>query len=501
MLRINHNRAVLFFVFILFCCSRKPHQSGEKILVRIDNKTTISLNEFIRRAEYTPRPDYCRLNSYLNKKIILNSLIAEKLLAMEAGESNPITQDKAFQLYIRGRKEQAMRQWMHHVEATDQVVLDPEKVRNAFQMAGREYEIEYYTVNDKSLLKQTGNEPESGQLFEARYIRMTGDTLLPRRKIKWVDREHPLVHAALFENNVQKGEVLKPITIDEDQILCIRILGWSDEMALTEQQQRERLNRVRQNLVELEAEKIWTKRVSEIMRGKRLDFNEDVFRKLSALFFSVYFHTDEERRNQFIEKIWGIEEQDPKKIVENLNDADFLRQPFFQVEGTVWTVADFRQVIQLHPLVYRERKMPSEAFAKQFRLAVADLVRDTYVTREAYKKGYDRVPVVQRNMNMWRDSYIALYQRQAFLDSVGEKRNFIKNYHTIIEDRLNPYIRKLQKKHHKQIELDFDLFESISLSSIDLFVKQPEQPFIYVVPTFPLITTEHLIDYITHMNH
>jgi hypothetical protein len=80
-------------------------------------------------------------------------------------------------------------------------------------------------------------------------------------------------------------------------------------------------------------------------------------------------------------------------------------------------------------------------------------------------------------------------------------RNFIKNYHTIIEDRLNPYIRKLQKKHHKQIELDFDLFESISLSSIDLFVKQPEQPFIYVVPTFPLITTEHLIDYITHMNH
>jgi hypothetical protein len=259
-------------------------------------------------------------------------------------------------------------------------------------MAGREYEIEYYTVNDKSLLEQTGNEPESGQLFEARYIRMTGDMLLPRRKIKWVDREHPLVHAALFENNVQKGEVLKPITIDEDQILCIRILGWSDEMALTEQQQRERLNRVRQNLVELEAEKIWTKRVSEIMRGKRLDFNEDVFRKLSALFFSVYFHTDEERRNQFIEKIWGIEEQDPKKIVENLNDADFLRQPFFQVEGTVWTVADFRQVIQLHPLVYRERKMPSEAFAKQFRLAVADLVRDTYVTREAYKKGYDRVP-------------------------------------------------------------------------------------------------------------
>ena len=143
--------------------------------------------------------------------------------------------------------------------------------------------------------------------------------------------------------------------------------------------------------------------------------------------------------------------------------------------------------------------MPSTEFANQFRLAIADLVRDIYVTKEAYKKGYDRVPVVQRNVNMWRDSYIALYQKKALLDSVRETRNFNKNYHAIIEEHLNPYVRELQTKYNKQIELDFELFETISLSSIDLFVKQSEQPFIYVVPMFPLITSEHLIDYVTRM--
>ena len=75
----------------------------------------------------------------------------------------------------------------------------------------------------------------------------------------------------------------------------------------------------------------------------------------------------------------------------------------------------------------------------------------------------------------------------------------MKNYHAILEERLNPYVRELQKKYYNQIELDFELFESISLSSIDLFVKQSEQPFIYVVPMFPLITSEHLIDYVTRM--
>ena len=83
--------------------------------------------------------------------------------------------------------------------------------------------------------------------------------------------------------------------------------------------------------------------------------------------------------------------------------------------------------------------------------------------------------------------------------SVGEKRNLLKNSINVLEETLNPYIKELQQKYYKKVELDFEAFEGISLATVDLFVKQPEMPFKYVVPMFPIVTSEHLIDYVTKM--
>ena len=49
------------------------------ILVEINDRV-ITKNDFIIRSEYTIRPSYCKSNNQIHKKIILNSLIAEKLL-------------------------------------------------------------------------------------------------------------------------------------------------------------------------------------------------------------------------------------------------------------------------------------------------------------------------------------------------------------------------------------------------------------------------------------
>ncbi|MBN1466415.1 hypothetical protein JXA02_11675, partial [candidate division KSB1 bacterium] len=72
---------------LLTCGKPSIEEPSEKILVEIGDKT-ISVAEFIRRAEYTVRPPYCRGVHNLDKKIILNSLIAEKLMSLEAGDAN-----------------------------------------------------------------------------------------------------------------------------------------------------------------------------------------------------------------------------------------------------------------------------------------------------------------------------------------------------------------------------------------------------------------------------
>ncbi|RPH94025.1 MAG: hypothetical protein EHM72_15880, partial [Calditrichaeota bacterium] len=169
----------LFFSMVLgllvfSSCGRKTVvQPKEKILVKIGD-TNISVDEFIRRAEYTVRPPYCRGNHNLDKKIIINSLIAEKLMSIEAGDRNEfITHDK-IQDYLRGRKEQAMRQWLYEVEAHNQVQLDSAKIAQVSKVAGRRYNISYFNVPDAQLIASMADKMRSaGQSFQEVYFNVT----------------------------------------------------------------------------------------------------------------------------------------------------------------------------------------------------------------------------------------------------------------------------------------------------------------------------------------
>ena len=81
------------------------------------------------------------------------------------------------------------------------------------------------------------------------------------------------------------------------------------------------------------------------------------------------------------------------------------------------------------------------------------------------------------------------------MKDIAEKRNFSVDYLKIIEEKLNPYVDKLQKKYSDQIEINIDAFDRIGLTRIDLVAQQPGLPFPAVVPPFPLLTTDYRFDY------
>ena len=96
-----------------------PADTG-RVLARIGGKT-IFVDEFIRRAEYTIRPSYCKGDGGFDKKIILNSLLAEKILAIEAGKGNELIRSESFQRMLQGLQEQLMRNVMYYAEGTSKV--------------------------------------------------------------------------------------------------------------------------------------------------------------------------------------------------------------------------------------------------------------------------------------------------------------------------------------------------------------------------------------------
>lgn len=479
-------------IFINLSCKSTLKENPEETIVRVGDRT-ISVNEFIERAEYTIRPVYCRLNFPLQKKIVLNSLIAEKLFALEAGENNALTEDKNFNAMMQGIREQAMRQFLFYQEAYNKVSVDSSETYKTYQLAGREYDISYYSFPDTAFGEEiTGDDLKQNGFFEELYYKTGALGKIPERKVAWKDDENIAIHEALFSKKLQKGQVIGPVRVD-DRYMMMKINGWKDQRVMTDSEIRLRWNDVDEKLHRIKATKVWNNYISSVMRGKKVKFSEDAFRVLEKFYAQMYLISLKEKKDEVMKEQLGKDVEERK--IDRAELDDIRDHPFFEIDGQVYTVNQFIEELRIRPLVFRENNISRKEFPKQFKLAVVDMITDKYMTEEAYNKGLENTNYVKRKVGMWKDSYLAKFEREKYLKDIAEKRNFSVDYLKIIEEKLNPYVDKLQKKYSDQIEINIDAFDRIGLTRIDLVAQQPGLPFPAVVPPFPLLTTDYRFDY------
>lgn len=486
---------IVFGLIITSCGNVKKEEQKEVILARVGDKT-ISLNEFIRRAEYTIRPPYCKGDNNIHKKIILNSLVAEKMLALEAGETNELVQNKAFQNHIKGRQEQAMREWLLHKEGFQKVRLEESEIRKVYDVAGRTYNVQYIQIPDDSIAGIVKKELHNNErFFEATHQQLWGENDIPEREVSWKSKEHPMIHEALFSNSLTKGQIVGPLRIDEDFHIVMKILGWTDKLAVMESDQQQRWNDVKEKLTEKRAMENYDKYVGKIMGGKKLEFDQNTFYKMVKLISPLYMRSPEEKRDLFLKNAFNRDKENPELHDLGAGIEELLDNSFFRVEDRVWSVRDFKEELQRHPLVFRKKIQKKSDFAKQFKLAIVDMVRDRYMTQEAYKRGYQHVNVVKRHTQMWRDALLALHQKYQYLEERIPNLSDSLNAVAVIEEYLNPYIDELQEKYSDRVEVNVHQFNDIQLTRIDMFVTQQNVPFPVLVPAFPSVTTDYKLDY------
>lgn len=482
---------VLIVLLQNWCDKTGDAEPEEVILAKVGDKT-ISVSEFIARTEYTIRPNYCKGNYNVEKKIILNSLIAEKLLAIEAGDTNRLVQSDRFNRIIEGRKQQAMRQWLYHKEAVEKVELDSSEIKNLYQLAGRRYRVQFYNLFSDSLADVIGMMLKNdGELFDSIYYQLSGLDSVPEKEVDYFVRENEKIHSALFSKQLKVGDIIGPLRLDEGNYIVMKIGGWIASHLLSETEVSQRWNQVKEDLINQKARRIYENYVADVMRGKRLDFHPETFNKMVQIIGEQYFKARESEKERFLNEAF---DRDTEEFIPDYSEEidSIIDQPFFTVDGKTWTVADFGIEMQIHPLVFRDRRMSKKDFGNQLRFAIADLIRDKYLAEVAYKKGYDKANLVQRNVNMWRDADVALYYKSQYLKKVNcEKEDPLLQ----IQNYLNPHIDTLQHKYSDVIEVNVEEFDKIKLTRVDMFATQSNVPYPVLVPAFPQLTTDHNLDY------
>ena len=481
---------------VVFFASCQKKIKKDEILAVVGDRV-ITTDEFIRRAEYTIRPPYCKMDYYLQKKIVLNSLIAEKLFALEAGDDNPLVKNDRFQDEIRGHKEQLMRETLFYREAMNKVKPDTTEIKKRYKVAGREYNIAYFSMGRSAAQYALQQQMRGGEedAFTDLYRQVSGIGPMPERKVTWQSKEDPVVHQAMFAEPLMKGQVLGPIKVDDNQYLMIKVLGWIDRPVITDTASRQRWDDVSEEIKREKANLVWDGYVGNLMKGRRLVFQEEAFRKMEKFLLPVYFKTDKQEKEMLSSIYWSNERPDVSPDTSGLNRESFIEMPFFTLDGETYTVDDFKRMLDTHPLVFRKKKMGRGEFPEQLKYAIADMIRDRFITQKAYDKGIDKSPYVETYANMWKDSFVSFYQRSRVLNSRGAKGDPQKDYMQHLNLVLNPYADSLFQKYSPEIKINIPNFEKIQLTRIDMVVRHEGVPYPDAVPNFPVLTTRNRMDY------
>lgn len=483
-------RLSLLLIFFTIGCNSQPDIPETQILAKIGS-SAITIQDFIRRAEYTIRPDYCRQSNYIHKKIILNSLISEKLIAMEYELQIPSNLDEQLNSVLTGRKEQAMRQVHYAKEFYDKTELQDDELKSAYKIAGRTISVQYLNLPDLELVDKIKELAIMNVPLDSIHDNLWGGPA-PTREISWFNRDQEIFHELLFDPDIKKGQFLGPIKTEDNTYLVMVINGWRDEVQLSEADKAQRWNDVTERLTEQKAKSSYFKWVKELMSGKEILFNHDIFYQYADRASKHFFKMDSVKKSTLNKAIWDEPELlDQPTFTIDSNDFEIdPNSTLLQYYGNEWSVKDFNNKLRSHPLVFRKRKLNRSEFPEQLRLAIADLFRDEEITNQCYQSGYNKNWIVESNVSMWKDAILSR-EYMAKMKSVNKDLNTQNKW----LEFMNPVIDSLQEVYSNQIQINMNAFESIELTSTDMIVTQRGVPYPIVVPSFPVITSDSYLNY------
>jgi len=483
-----HIRIKVFLISLLLgigMCTAKE-QLSDNILARVVNKE-ITVEEFMERSELTVRP-----NKFKDKRITLNNLIIEKVLALEAQTHAKQFITPMYQNILKGIKEQSMRERLFNTMAVNKVKLDSSEILHAYTLSKREYELEFFTIKNRTIAKRIKSMIDTAQGMTDEIFQKVEEMVVekPVHKVNFLDKDDDLLHNALYTDPLKKDTVIGPLELQNGNYIVMKVLDWNDKILFGGEDEQIQWNEVKDKLYKIKTSELWRSYQMSVMKGKKIEFDKNIFNLLSEWAMKKYLG---EKKEEDSLNYRMTEVPLPNPNVD-------MNAPFFSIDNKVWTIKDFKNEVSVHPLVYFTTDLDSANFKQQFELAVLALMKDHYLTREAYKKHFDKDKTVKRAVEMWKDSFLADDQAKNIVESALTNGLVHAGDNVGKLEYWESYLRTLQRKYSPDIQINYDAFNKISITKIDMVAWYTGVPYPMVVPNFPFFYSSPDLDYVHKVN-
>jgi hypothetical protein len=474
-------RLILLVLLLHSGCAKKDIKT-HKILAKVGNQT-ITVEDFLNRSELTIRPKYITKKGYELNKILLDNLVAEKILAMQTGDTCHLAKSDRFKATIRGIQEQTMREELFFKIAYDKVNIDTNEIKGLYRFAGREYKLGFYTIMKDETAQGIQNKIlMDSNNAEKVFDEIGGGSKTPEQTVAWKDPGDDRIHDALFTHPVRKDTVIGPLRLGKNLYILMKVLDWKDQPVFGGDEVQARWNDVVEKTRMRKAKAVWNQLLEKLMTGKRIHFNPPVFKKLAELSYNLYSAPGDSQKQDVITAFFG-KNSDVSQIDVFGGEDVFLKSPFFTLDGKTWTVEDFKKELAVHPLVYRTKDFTQKSFPVEFKNAIADMIRDHYLTREAYKNHLQNTDVVKSRAVMWRDAILGSWERDQTLVRLAKKHRLEGQTDKLTKVYI-AYMDSLLKAYSGRIFIDDKELKKINLTNMDFYAFKPGVPYPAAVPSF-----------------
>lgn len=465
---------LLGFIVAVAACSKNEEP---KVLARVGD-VKITVDEFRKRFELNPRlGQYKDINQA--KACFLGSLIAEKLLALDADQQGLMNSSR-MNAFLDQINREAVIEEFYNTKIASQIQIDEKEVRQAYAMLKKELEVQYTSFKTIEEARKFRERLLAGESFEDALLNfslkernhwMGVDTLT----LKW-GITTPTIEEALY--NLKPGEVSEPIAA-LNEFFIARILSEEIDAFGTEHDFHANRGKIEKILTKRKRSSEFVKHFKEMMIGKKTEVPPERLKylaeSLEAAFAIGEGSTDYVRtiNPSPINEVELLQAQ--QSLETNLNETLVTFD-----DGTSWTIREFLQRLSVgrYHLDFNTKK----DFRLGLRQAIITMIEQEYVYKMALKEELHQSPSVDDEVEMWRESLAAqkLVQRILSYDNKPQDEQesiYLTNAQlTILSNKLFA----LSRLYH--IEIDLETFNALQVSNAGLLVVKTHFPGRLVVP-------------------
>lgn len=410
---------LVLLTIIIFHSVTIHAQDDNQIIAKVGN-IPITVEEFRNRYEFMPHLNYSSDNTDSLKREFLYSLIAEKLLALEAVEKRFDTLD-LFQSSLKSLNKLIVKDELFKEVVESKITLNTDELSKGLLRIGKTLYVNIFTNSDSEKVFTLYSQLSAGANVES-VISLDEEFANQKRifPIKLGTLSNTFAEDIIF--NLIPGNFSVPFK-DKEQWYIFHLVEEEIDSTLLKDSE-EAKNKTISVLKERKRRNISENYLNNLLGGKIISANKELFNLFSDNLIDIILNRI---NNSEVDSSIKAELL-PSDLIRLLKTISIekLNSPFVEQDELRLSLKDFIFYLMYQKLFFNDLK--PLRIKQILHASVKQFIEDELIIQDGYRRNLNQLPSVKNDVDIWKTYYLAELMLQSFSDSVEISDEEIQSY-------------------------------------------------------------------------